>query len=132
MRAVPAVALVLLGAWPAPESMAQTYDRYAVAVLGGTDKVTGRVRTFEVEVGATARHGTLRITPRSCRKTPPEEPPESASFLQIDDLGEFPGARVFSGWMFSSSPGVSALEHPVYDIWVLDCAEAPSGTASRE
>ena len=71
-----------------------------------------------------------RKTPRACRKTPPEEAPESASFLEIDD--DVGNERVFSGWMFASSPGVSALEHPVYDVWVLDCVNGSLDPASSE
>lgn len=100
-------------------------DPYAVAVLQGLDKITARVSTIEVRIGETAEFGSLRITPRVCDKRPPVEPPESAAFLEISDAK--PGeARtdLFSGWMFASSPALSALEHPVYDIWVLDCRNA--------
>ena len=76
------------------------------------------------------RFGTLSIRVRDCEKNPPEETPESAAFLEIDELR--PGeaqTRVFSGWMFASSPALSALEHPVYDVNLLDCRKA-SGSAS--
>jgi len=111
----------------AADAGAQTFEPWPAVLLGGMDKVTGRVSTFTVPVGGALEFGSLRVTPRACRKTPPEETPESASFLEIDD--ERDGVRVFSGWMFASSPGVSALEHPVYDVWVLDCT-APSGEPS--
>ena len=59
---------------------------------------------------------------RRCHKTPPEEPPESAAFLEIVDVRpDSPEVLLFSGWMFASSPAISALEHPVYDVWVVDC-----------
>lgn len=86
------------------------------------DKVTARFSSFSVAVGSVGTFGTLEVTPRSCQKTPPEELPESAAFLEIHDLKDDQRQRVFNGWMFASSPGVSALEHPVYDIWVMDCA----------
>jgi len=114
--AVTSAAVVL--ACPA---LAQTYESYDAVLLGGMDKVTARFSSFEVLVGETAHFGTLEVTPRSCQKTPPEEEPESAAFLEIDQLKDGTRSRVFNGWMFASSPGVSALEHPVYDIWVLDC-----------
>jgi len=128
LMALAALALVTV------EVRAQTYDPYPVVLLGGMDKVTGRVSAFGVTVGETVTFGSLRVTPRACRKTPPEETPESASFLEIEDVAEDgSGAVAFSGWMFASSPGVSALEHPVYDVWVLDCAAAlPSDDASIE
>lgn len=94
-----------------------------IAVLQGLDKVTGRVMTVEAPVGATVHFGTLDIIVRTCRERPPEEQPESAAFLDIWEVkpGQ-PAAGLFRGWMFASSPALSALEHPVYDIWVLDCA----------
>ena len=71
------------------------------------------------------RFGTLEIIVRTCQKTPPEEPPESAAFLEIRDAKPGEAAVVlFTGWMFASSPALSALEHPVYDVWVLDCLTA--------
>jgi hypothetical protein len=97
-----------------------------IAVLQGLDKTTARVSKFDAPVGQAVRFGTLVITVRACIKHPPEEEPESAAFLQIDEVR--PGDRnsvvsqqVFSGWMFASSPALSALENPIYDIGVLDC-----------
>ena len=81
---------------------------------------------------AAERYEALEITARACRKRPPEETPETAAFLEIDDArpGQ-PTRRVFTGWMFASSPAVSALEHPVYDVWVIDCRMArPAGSRS--
>jgi hypothetical protein len=96
----------------------------AEAVLQGLDKVTARVSEVEAAVGAETRFGTLAITARACLESPPTEPPESAAFLEIRDVGPVgDGKTVFSGWMFASSPAVSALEHPVYDVWVVGCAE---------
>jgi hypothetical protein len=93
------------------------------AVLQGLDKITARISTIEVGVGETVSFGSLQITLSACDKRPPEEPPESAAFLQIVEQkpGEQPVTR-FSGWMFASSPALSAMEHPVYDLWVLDCS----------
>ena len=91
-------------------------------VLKGLDKVTARVSTFDVEIGDTVRFGSLKIVARACDRTPPEEPPESMVYLDITDL-RLGGAPVdlFHGWMFASSPALNALEHPVYDVWVLEC-----------
>ena len=96
-----------------------------MAVLQGLDKITGHVRTIQATIDRPVRFGTLDILVRTCRKRPPEEPPESAAYLQITETkpGEAPKS-LFSGWMFASSPAVSALEHPVYDVWVLDCKDA--------
>ena len=131
MTRVSAFALAL---WLAPSLCAaqQTFEPQAFAVLGGMDKVTGRISTFDLPVGVTGAFGTLEVTPRTCRKTPPHETPESASFLQIRDYLSGKGVTVFSGWMFASTPGVSALEHPVYDIWVIDCTNSASPPSASE
>jgi hypothetical protein len=117
----PALLAVLLTAPAAAQTVAQP-PAYPVAVLQTLDKVTGRVRTVEAPVEETVRFGTLDIMVRTCRKRPPEEQPESAAFLEVRDIkpGETP-KTLFIGWMFASSPAISALEHPVYDVWVLDC-----------
>ncbi len=96
-----------------------------IAVLQGLDKVTARVSTIQAPIDEAVRFGTLRITARTCTKTPPEEPPETTVFLEVIEArpGESP-LRVFSGWMFASSPALSAMEHPVYDVWVIDCKSA--------
>lgn len=93
-----------------------------LAVLGGLDKITARVVTIEAPVGQPVRFGTLEIVARSCKKRRPEENPESAAFLDIWDIKQGqPAHGVFRGWMFASSPALSAMEHAVYDVWVLDC-----------
>jgi len=108
----------------------------AVAVLQGLDKTTARISKFDAPVGKAVRFGRLIITVRACVKHPPEEEPESAAFLQIDEVraGErnsVVSQRVFSGWMFASSPALSALENPIYDIGVLDCkSETTAAPAS--
>jgi hypothetical protein len=102
-----------------------------VALLQGLDKITARVSRFEAPVDSRVRFGTLSIRVRDCEKSPPEETPESAAFVEIDETrpGENKARRVFSGWMFASSPALSALEHPVYDVNLLDCSAA---SGSRE
>ena len=130
---LPSIAVAIL-ALAMPSSMAAETIPEPVALLQGLDKITARVSKFEAPVGAPVRFGTLLIRVRDCEKNPPEETPESAAFLEIDEV--HPGEanlRVFSGWMFASSPALSALEHPVYDVNVLDCraasgsSPAPSG-----
>ena len=106
-------------------------DPFEVAVLQGLDKVTARVSTIEAPVGQTVRFGTLEIIARTCDKRPPEETPESAAFLDIWEVrrGE-PAVSLFRGWMFASSPALSAMQHPVYDVWVLDCRNSESSSDS--
>jgi hypothetical protein len=93
-----------------------------LVIMQGLDKVTARVTRFEAPIGVTVLFGALRIVARACDRTPPEEPPESAAYLNIVEAhtGEAP-SEIFHGWMFASSPALSALEHPVYDVWVLEC-----------
>jgi len=106
-------------------------DPYEVAVLQGLDKVTARVSTIEAPVGAPVRFGTLEIIARTCDKRPPEETPESAAFLDIWEIRPGEAAQsLFRGWMFASSPALSAMEHPVYDVWVLDCANSAESSDS--
>ncbi len=102
-------------------------------VLRGLDKITAHVSTFTAPIDQMVQFGALQITARSCDKRPPEEVPESAAFLEIVEArpGEQP-QKLFSGWMFASSPALSALENPIYDLWVLDCtndANVPAGTS---
>jgi hypothetical protein len=101
-------------------------------LLQGLDKITARVSEIKVPVGGTVSFGALQITARACDKHPPEEAPEAAAFLEVVETkpDEKPVLR-FSGWMFASSPALSALEHPVYDLVVLDCinADGSSGEA---
>jgi hypothetical protein len=94
-------------------------------VMQGLDKITARISTFRAPVGRIVRFGTLEITARDCRKRPPEEAPEVAAFIEIVDRkpGE-PALELLTGWMFASSPALNALEHPVYDVWVIDCSSS--------
>lgn len=101
-----------------------------VAVLQGLDKITARIYTFEAPVDQTIGFGTLKVTARVCRKRPPEYPPESAAFLEIvEQRPEQEANALFKGWMFASSPGLNPLEHPVYDVWVIDCKTSSGGAS---
>lgn len=92
-----------------------------VAMLQALDKITARVKRLPAKVGQAVTFGTLKIQVDACRKAPPEDSPESAAFLRITDAKFDPARAVFSGWMFASSPALSAMDDPVYDIWVVDC-----------
>jgi len=118
MRLLPALGAAALIAASTPAHAIQMNE----AVLQGLDKITARISTIKVGVGETVNFGSLQITVSACDKHPPEETPESAAFIQVVEQkpGEQPVTR-FSGWMFASSPALSAMEHPVYDLWVLDC-----------
>lgn len=125
-----ALALVLTGGATADLRAQDETSSSVGAVLQGLDKVTARISTFEVPFDVPVRFGSLVIQARACHKAPPTEPPESTVFLEIDETFEAARSRdLFTGWMFASSPAVSALEHPVYDVWVVDCMKA-SNSAS--
>ena len=132
------ILLGLVGSALASAAVAQApppgqIDRTRTAVLRGLDKVSARISTFEAPVGEEVRFGTMRILVLACTKRPPEETPETTAFLEVTDMrpGQ-PANKVYTGWMFASSPALSALEHPVYDVWVIDCKmPAPSMPAGR-
>ena len=107
-----------------------------IAVLQGLDKTTARVSRFDAPVDQSVKFGTLVITVKACVKAPPEEPPNTAAFLEIDkvqpgEANNVVSKQVFSGWMFAASPAVSALEDPIYDINVLDCKSETAAAPSK-
>ena len=92
------------------------------AVFAGLDKITGRITTFEAAIGETVKFGALQVTPRACYTRPPTEPQNTDGFFEVDEItlqGET--RRIFTGWMFAASPGLHAVEHPIYDVWLTDC-----------
>lgn len=97
------------------------------AVIRGLDKVTGHAQDYTLTLGRPARIGTLEVTARACNKAAPEEQPEVRIYVDVFDNrpaaeGQQPErAEIFHGWLFASSPGLSAVDHPVYDIWAVDC-----------
>ena len=127
MRNIFFVFCLLAGLMPgAARATVPTQDQ-PVAIVRALDKMTARVEEIELPVGHTVQFATLSILAHSCRVTLPEEtPPESAAYLEIGEIK--PGAQdkpVFQGWMFASSPALSAMEHPVYDIWLTGCRNNP-------
>lgn len=97
-------------------------------ILRGLDKITGRATTLVAPIGKPIHYATLTITARYCYSTPPTETPETAAFIQIDDhRPDQPGRRVFSGWMYASSPGLHGMQHPLYDVWVITCKASEPG-----
>lgn len=96
-------------------------------LLRGLDKITGRPTNITAPIGKPVRFATLTITARFCYSTPQTETPETTAFVQIDDQRtDQPARRVFSGWMYGSSPGLNGVEHPLYDVWVISCNNTPA------
>jgi hypothetical protein len=106
------------------------------ALFSGLDKITGRIINFDVAIGETVQFGALQLTPRACYTRPATETSNTDSFIEVDEVtlqGEV--RRIFTGWVFAASPGLHAVEHPIYDIWLTDCknpvvtAEQPAPVA---
>jgi len=117
---LPALA-ALVAAAAAPASAAPIKN--PVAVFSGLDKITGRLHTFKVQIDETVQFGALQVTPRVCNTRPPTEPEQTTAFVEVDEITlQEEVRRLFTGWMFASSPGLHAVEHSVYDVWLVDCA----------
>jgi hypothetical protein len=103
-----------------------------IAVFAALDKVTGRISHLEIPINQTVEFGALKVTPRVCDSRPPTEPPHTASFVEVDEVkltGEV--QRIFTGWMFAESPGLHAVEHPVFDVWLTNCKTPAAATPSE-
>ncbi|KQY19490.1 DUF2155 domain-containing protein [Rhizobium sp. Root482] len=93
-----------------------------VAVFSGIDKITGRITTFDVYIGETVQFGALQVTPRVCYSRDDTEAPKTDTFVEVDEITlDRKIRRIFTGWMFADSPGLNAVEHPVYDVWLTNC-----------
>jgi len=95
-----------------------------VAVFSGIDKITGRITTFDVYVGETVQFGALQVTPRVCYSRDETEAPKTTTFVEVDEITlDRKIRRLFTGWMFADSPGLNAVDHAVYDVWLKDCKQ---------
>jgi hypothetical protein len=113
-----AAGLLALGSLPA----AADKIKNPTAVFSGLDKITGRIVSFEVAVDETVQFGALQLTPRVCYTRPPTESAKTTAFLEVDEVTlDNKYRRIFTGWMFAASPGLHAIEHPIYDVWLVDC-----------
>jgi hypothetical protein len=94
----------------------------AVAVFAALDKVTGRVSPLEIKMGQTVAFGALKVTARACYTRPPTENPLTSAFIEVDELLlDGSARRIFTGWTFAESPGIHAVEHPTFDVWLTSC-----------
>jgi len=101
-------------------------DRVAnpIAVFNGLDKITGVTTTFEIAVGDQKKFGGLIVKPDVCYTRPVTEQPKTTSFVEVDELEtDSSRKRIFSGWMFAESPGLNAVQHPIYDVWLTGCRD---------
>ena len=114
---------------PAPDETVIAPPRQRIvnptAVFSGLDKITGRIIAFDVAINETVQFGALQVTPRVCYTRPPTETPQTTSFTEVAEVTLQGQLRpIFAGWMFSASPGLSGVEHPVYDVWLTDCKQS--------
>ncbi|MBX5063252.1 DUF2155 domain-containing protein [Rhizobium lentis] len=93
-----------------------------VAVFSGLDKITGRITTFDVYVNETVQFGALQVTPKACYSRDQAEAQKIDGFVEVDEITlDRKIRRIFTGWMFADSPGLNAVEHPIYDVWLKEC-----------
>lgn len=103
---------------------AQEIIHNPVAEFSGIDKITGRIITFDVYINETVQFGALQVTPRICNSRPETETPKTTSFVEVDEITlDRKIRRIFTGWMFADSPGLNAVEHAVYDVWLKSCKD---------
>ena len=122
--------ILILAPLAAPRALAAPIKN-PVAVFSGLDKITGRIITFDVLIDETVQFGALQVTPRVCNTRPPTEPEQTTAFIEVDEItlsNEI--RRLFTGWIFAASPGLNAIEHPVYDVWLIDCKATLPSTGS--
>lgn len=125
-------------AWCCMAGLAQSLPARAdhisngIAVFAALDKVTGRVSPLDVRMGQTVTFGALKLTARACYTRPSTEAPLTSAFIEVDELLlDGSAKRIFTGWTFAESPGLHAVEHPTFDVWLTSCkmplAETPVG-----
>ena len=117
------LAPLLLALTLATPALAETIAN-PIAAFSGLDKITGRITNFDVYLDETVQFGALQITPRACYTRPPTETQRTSVFVEVDQVSLKGGSqRIFTGWMFADSPALNAIDHPVYDIWLVDCKQ---------
>jgi hypothetical protein len=95
-----------------------------IAVFDGLDKILGQTTSFEANIGEEKKFGSLVVKAFACHTRPVTEKPKTVAFVQVDELSsDGKRRRIFSGWMFAESPGLNAVEHPLYDVWLIGCRD---------
>ncbi len=131
--AVSLIALLPVAGTVSPASAARIENR--VAVFSGIDKITGRITSFDVYLNETVQFGALQVTPKVCYSRDDTEAQKIDAFIEVDEITlDRKIKRIFTGWMFADSPGLNAVEHPIYDVWLTGCKQesdvpAPSSAA---
>ena len=108
--------------WAEPAFAAQIAN--PIAVFSGLDKITGETTTFEINIGQEKQFGGLLVKPDVCYTREITEEPQTATFVEVTEVQlNNSRKRIFSGWMFAESPALNAVEHPVYDVWLVGCRD---------
>jgi len=124
LRAFTVLATICGAALLPASAMAQAIAN-PVAGFAGLDKITGRLISFDVYIDETVQFGALQLTPRACYTRPPSEAQRTSVFLEVDQVNLQGGVtRIFTGWMFADSPALNAIDHAVYDVWLVDCKQS--------
>lgn len=114
--------LLMIALSAALPALAQNRVQNPIAEFAGLDKITGRITKFEVKLNETVQFGALQVTPRACFTRAVTDQPQTTGFVEVNEITlKNEVKRIFSGWMFAASPGLNALEHPIYDVWLTDC-----------
>lgn len=131
MKAALALAATILAGVAGPAD-AQA-NRNPIALFAGLDKITGTITRFEAQIDEVRRFGSLDVRARVCNTRALTEQPKTTAFVEVDEvLLEGGTRRVFTGWMLAESPGLNALEHPVYDVWLTGCRDPQAPAIVRE
>lgn len=125
------LALALVAA--ASTSAAAQPIKNPIALFNGLDKITGRITAFEVKIDETADFGALTVRPRVCNTRDVTEQPKTTAFVEVDEKTlEGQKKRIFTGWMFAESPGLNAVEHPIFDVWLTGCRDPNAPPVPKE
>jgi hypothetical protein len=131
-RSLPRLAMIGLAALLASVAARAESIRNPLAVFAGLDKVTGKIKSFQIPIDKEGRFGNLLIRPRVCFSRPVTEEPKTTSFVEVVELQQSSSKRIFSGWMLAESPGLNAVEHPVYDVWLTGCRDPDAPKPPQE
>lgn len=124
LRATAGAMLVVVAGFILPPAAEAARISNPVAVFSGLDKITGRITTFDVYINETVQFGALQVTPKACYSRDDTEQQKVDGFVEVDEITlDRRIRRIFSGWMFADSPGLNAVEHPIYDVWLKECKQ---------
>ncbi|CAN7251893.1 DUF2155 domain-containing protein [Rhizobium rhizogenes] len=124
LRAISAAVLALAAGALLPPTAEAARISNPVAVFSGLDKITGRITTFDVYLNETVQFGALQVTPKACYSRDDTEQQKVDGFVEVDEITlDRRIRRIFTGWMFADSPGLNAVEHPIYDVWLKECKQ---------